>query len=35
MKSYNTKLTEWQIMKKEGFDRIWDCGNIRYQINFV
>ena len=35
MESYNPKLTEWQIMEKEGFDRIWDCGNNRYQLDFV
>lgn len=27
MKSYDPKLTEWQIMQLEGYDRVWDCGN--------
>lgn len=27
MPSYNKQLTEWDIMKLEGYDRIWDCGN--------
>ena len=26
-KSYSAKLTEWQIMQLEGYDRVWDCGN--------
>jgi G:T-mismatch repair DNA endonuclease (very short patch repair protein) len=25
-------MTEWQIMQSQGFDRIWDCGNLRYKI---
>jgi len=27
MASYDEHLTEWDIMKLEGYDRIWDCGN--------
>ena len=23
-------LTEWEIMKSMGYDRIWDCGNLKY-----
>jgi G:T-mismatch repair DNA endonuclease (very short patch repair protein) len=23
-------MTEWQIMQSQGFDRIWDCGNLKY-----
>lgn len=30
--NYDPSLSEWKIMKKEGFDRIWDCGNIRFDI---
>lgn len=26
-----TKFTEWEIMRNIGFDRIWDCGLIRYK----
>ena len=22
--------TEWEIMKKNGYDRIWDCGNMKF-----
>lgn len=25
-------MTEWQIMQSQGFDRIWDCGNIKYRV---
>lgn len=25
--------TEWDIMQNQGYDRIWDCGNIKYMIN--
>lgn len=24
--------TEWQIMQELGYDRIWDCGTIRYEL---
>jgi len=27
LKTFNVKLTEWQNMKMNGYDRIWDCGN--------
>jgi hypothetical protein len=25
--NYNDQLTEWENMKNNGYDRIWDCGN--------
>lgn len=25
--------TEWEIMQELGYDRIWDCGTIRYELN--
>jgi len=28
LKSYNENLTEWENMKVNGYDRIWDCGNL-------
>jgi len=28
LKSYNENLTEWENMKNNGYDRIWDCGNL-------
>lgn len=29
---YNPNLTEWQMMQKLGYDRIWDCGKFKYEI---
>jgi hypothetical protein len=26
----NKDLTEWENMKDNGYDRIWDCGNLKY-----
>jgi hypothetical protein len=31
---FDTKLTEWEIMKKKGYDRIWDCGSMKFEIIF-
>lgn len=28
---YNPDLTEWENMKLNGFDRIWDCGNYVFE----
>ena len=30
---YNENKTEWEIMQELGWDRIWDCGKIRYELN--
>lgn len=30
MPFFDEKLTEYEIMKLNGYDRIWDCGNICY-----
>lgn len=27
LKNFNPNISEWQNMKLNGFDRIWDCGN--------
>jgi hypothetical protein len=24
--------TEWEIMQRNGYDRIWDCGNVKYSV---
>jgi hypothetical protein len=29
---YDPNKTEWQIMRENGYDRIWDCGHIKYQL---
>lgn len=28
---YNPDLTEWENMKTNGYNRIWDCGNLKYK----
>jgi len=28
---YDEKLTEWENMQANGYDRIWDCGNIVFE----
>jgi hypothetical protein len=30
LKVYNPSLTEWENMKLNGYDRIWDCGTLKY-----
>lgn len=30
----NTNLTEWEIMQKRGYNRVWDCGNLVFRKNF-
>lgn len=25
--------TEWEIMQSRGYDRIWDCGHLKYQLD--
>ncbi len=32
LKKYDEKLTEWENMKLNGYDRIWDCGHIKYEL---
>tara|TARA_S200002703_G_scaffold159421_1_gene172827 strand:- start:809 stop:2488 length:1680 start_codon:yes stop_codon:yes gene_type:complete len=29
---YDPNKTEWQIMQENGYDRIWDCGHIKYEL---
>lgn len=30
---YCDDKTEWQMMQELGYDRIWDCGKFRYELN--
>ena len=30
LKIYNHSLSEWENMKNNGYDRIWDCGHGKY-----
>jgi hypothetical protein len=29
---YSKERTEYEMMRELGFDRIWDCGKIRYEL---
>ena len=29
--SFDPELTEWENMQKNGYDRMWDCGHLKYQ----
>ncbi|MFW6225561.1 MAG: hypothetical protein ACOC3V_01215, partial [bacterium] len=31
---YNDNKTEWEMMQELGYDRIWDCGKFKYELNF-
>jgi predicted nucleic acid-binding Zn-ribbon protein len=30
---FDKSLTEWEIMKIKGYDRIWDCGSLKFELN--
>ena len=30
---YPKEKTEWEIMKDNGYDRIWDCGSMKFVLN--
>ena len=32
--SFDEKLTEWENMQLNGYDRIWDCGNFIYELRY-
>ena len=32
LSNFDNNLTEWENMKNNGWDRIWDCGNIKYEL---
>jgi hypothetical protein len=29
---FDNNLTEWENMQLNNYDRIWDCGSLKYQI---
>ncbi len=31
---FSRERTEWSIMIEKGYDRIWDCGSLKFEINF-
>ncbi len=32
--TFDENITEWENMKANGFDRIWDCGNLVFSLSF-
>tara|TARA_S200002703_G_C3788666_1_gene243320 strand:- start:100 stop:1791 length:1692 start_codon:yes stop_codon:yes gene_type:complete len=32
LETYDHMLTEWENMQLNGYDRIWDCGNLKYEL---
>lgn len=26
--------TEWELARENGYDRIWDCGSLKFEMNF-
>jgi hypothetical protein len=32
LKCFDAALTEWENMQLNGYDRIWDCGNLKYEL---
>ena len=31
LESFDVKLTEWENMTNNGYNRIWDCGQTRWE----
>ena len=31
LEKFDNNLSEWENMKNNGFDRIWDCGHLKYE----
>lgn len=34
LETFDPKLSEWQNMQVNGYDRVWDCGNYVYEFRF-
>lgn len=32
---FNENLTEWENMKNNSYDRIWDCGSLYFEKNYI
>jgi|APGre2960657404_1045060.scaffolds.fasta_scaffold06633_2 hypothetical protein len=30
---FDNSKTEWEIMQENGYDRIWDCGSMKFELN--
>ena len=31
LETFDPNITEWENMKANGYDRIWDCGNMVFE----
>jgi glycosyltransferase involved in cell wall biosynthesis len=31
---FDKNKTEWEIMQEKSFDRIWDCGSMKFEMSF-
>ena len=34
-KGASSLMTEWEIMKSKGYDRIWDCGTLKFRLELT
>lgn len=34
LNKYDSTLSEWENMKTNGYDRIWDCGSFKFEWNY-
>lgn len=34
LEKFDPKLSEWENMKANGYDRIWDCGNLVFEKRY-
>lgn len=32
LQNFDENLTEWENMQINGYDRIWDCGHLKYEL---
>lgn len=32
LQTFDVSLTEWENMKANGYDRVWDCGNLAFEL---
>jgi len=35
LKTFNPDISEWENMKLNGYDRIWDCGTIKFEWEII
>ena len=35
LENFDPTLTEWENMKNNGYDRIWDCGSIKFELSLI